>query len=37
MAPLIASVVLKKEGGLLTEEEIERLDEMDLGVKEPQL
>lgn len=37
MAPLIASVVLKKEGGLLAEEEIERLDEMDLGVKEPQL
>ena len=37
MAPLIASVVLKKEGGLLTEEEIERLDEMDLGVQEPQL
>ena len=37
MAPLIASVVLKKEGGLLTEEEIERIDEMDLGVKEPQL
>ena len=37
MAPLIASVVLKKEGGLLTEEEIERLDEMDLGIKEPQL
>lgn len=37
MAPLIASAVLKKEGGLLTEEEIERLDEMDLGIKEPQL
>lgn len=37
IAPLIASLVLKREGGLLTEEEIERLDEMDLGVKEPQL
>lgn len=37
VAPLIASAVLKKEGGLLSEEEIERLDEMDLGVKEPQL
>ena len=37
MAPLIASAVLKREGGLLSEEEIERLDEMDLGVKEPQL
>lgn len=37
LAPLIASLVLKREGGLLTEEEIERLDEMDLGVKEPQL
>lgn len=37
LAPLIASAVLKKEGGLLTEEEIERIDEMELGVKEPQL
>lgn len=37
IAPLLASLVLKREGGLLTEEEIERLDEMDLGVKEPQL
>jgi len=37
VAPLLASAVLKREGGLLTEEEIERLDEMDLGVKEPQL
>ena len=37
IAPLLASAVLKKEGGLLTEEEIERIDEMDLGVKEPQL
>lgn len=37
VAPLLASLVLKREGGLLTEEEIERLDGMDLGVKEPQL
>lgn len=37
IAPIIASAVLKKEGGLLTEEEIERLDDMDLGVREPQL
>ena len=37
VAPLLASAVLKKEGGLLSEEEIERLDDMDLGVKEPQL
>ena len=37
VAPLLASAVLKKEGGLLTEAEIERLDEMELGVKEPQL
>ena len=37
VAPLLASAVLKREGGLLTEEEIERIDEMDLGVKEPQL
>ncbi|WP_210439007.1 2-keto-3-deoxygluconate permease [Nocardioides xinjiangensis] len=37
VAPLLASAVLKKEGGLLTEEEIERLDDMDLGVKEPRL
>ena len=37
VAPLLASAVLKRQGGLLTEEEIERIDEMDLGVKEPQL
>ena len=37
LAPLLASAVLKKEGGLLTEEEIERIDEMELGIKEPQL
>ena len=37
LAPLLASAVLKREGGLLTEEEIERIDEMELGVKEPQL
>jgi 2-keto-3-deoxygluconate permease len=37
VAPLLASAVLQKEGGLLTEAEIERLDEMELGVKEPQL
>lgn len=37
IAPLLASFVLKREGGLLTEEEIERLDDMELGIKEPQL
>ncbi|MBC2931706.1 2-keto-3-deoxygluconate permease [Nocardioides sp. zg-1228] len=37
LAPLLASLALKREGGLLTEEEIDRIDEMDLGVKEPQL
>jgi len=37
IAPLLASLALKREGGLLTEEEIDRIDEMDLGVKEPQL
>jgi 2-keto-3-deoxygluconate permease len=37
IAPLLASFVLKKQGGLLTEEEIERLDAMELGIKEPQL
>lgn len=36
MAPLIASWVLKREGGLLSEEEIAELDEMDLGVSEPE-
>ena len=30
LAPLLASAVLKKEGGLLAEEEIERIDEMKL-------
>lgn len=35
LAPLLASLVLKKEGGLLTEEQIARLDEMELGVSEP--
>ncbi|UAL31142.1 2-keto-3-deoxygluconate permease [Nocardioides rotundus] len=37
LAPLIASAVLKREGGLLTEEEIERIDELDLGMTEPKL
>jgi 2-keto-3-deoxygluconate permease len=37
VAPLLASFVLKREGGLLTEEEIEALDERDLGVSEPKL
>ena len=37
VAPLLASWGLKAEGGLLTEEEIERLDEQDLGVSEPKL
>lgn len=37
LAPLLASWVLKREGGLLSEEEIARLDEMELGVSEPKL
>lgn len=37
LAPLIASAVLKREGGLLSEEEIERIDELDLGMTEPRL
>jgi 2-keto-3-deoxygluconate permease len=37
VAPLLASAVLKREGGLLTEAEIARLDDMELGVKEPKL
>lgn len=37
LAPLLASAVLKREGGLLTEEEIEKLDDMELGVSEPKL
>lgn len=37
LAPLLASWVLKREGGLLSEEEIAALDEMDLGVSEPRL
>jgi hypothetical protein len=34
---LLASAVLKREGGLLTEEEIEQLDDMELGISEPKL
>lgn len=37
LAPLLASWMLKREGGLLSEEEIARLDKMELGVSEPQL
>jgi len=37
IAPLLASLVLKREGGLLTEEEIEAIDEQELGVSEPKL
>lgn len=37
IAPLLASWVLKREGGLLSEEEIARIDDMDLGVSEPKL
>lgn len=37
LAPLLASWVLKREGGLLSEEEIAELDEMDLGISEPKL
>jgi 2-keto-3-deoxygluconate permease len=37
LAPLLASWMLKREGGLLSEEEIARLDQMDLGVSEPKL
>jgi 2-keto-3-deoxygluconate permease len=37
LAPILASWVLKREGGLLTEEEIARLDELDLGLSEPKV
>jgi 2-keto-3-deoxygluconate permease len=37
IAPLLASAALKREGGLLTEEEVARIDDMELGIKEPQL
>jgi 2-keto-3-deoxygluconate permease len=37
VAPLVASFVLKREGGDLSEAEIARLDEQDLGVAEPRL
>ena len=37
IAPLLASLALRRAGGLLSEEEIERIDEMDLGIREPQL
>lgn len=37
VAPMLAAWMLKREGGLLTEEEIARLDEMELGVSEPKL
>jgi 2-keto-3-deoxygluconate permease len=37
LAPLLASWALKREGGLLSEEQIAELDERDLGVSEPQL
>lgn len=37
LAPLLASWMLKREGGLLSEEEIARLDQMDLGLSEPKL
>ena len=37
LAPILASWMLKREGGLLTEEEIARLDQMDLGISEPKL
>lgn len=37
LAPLLASAVLKREGGLLAEEEIEKLDDMELGITEPKL
>jgi 2-keto-3-deoxygluconate permease len=37
LAPIIASWILKREGGLLTEEEIARLDDMELGLSEPKI
>ena len=37
LAPALASWMLKREGGLLTEEEIARIDAMDLGIDEPRL
>ncbi len=37
LAPILASWMLKREGGLLSEEEIARIDQMDLGLGEPEL
>jgi 2-keto-3-deoxygluconate permease len=37
LSPMLASWMLKREGGLLSEEEIARLDAMDLRYSEPQL
>ena len=37
LAPMLASWMLKREGGLLTEEEIAKIDAMDLGIDEPRL
>jgi hypothetical protein len=38
LIPLVISAVLRRQGGLLTEEELERIDEdMELGIREPQL
>ena len=36
-APLLASWILKREGGLLSEEEIAELDKRELGISEPKL
>lgn len=37
LAPILASWMLKREGGLLSEEEIARIDQMELGLSEPKL
>lgn len=37
LAPLLAAWVLKRDGGLLSEEQIAELDERDLGISEPKL
>jgi hypothetical protein len=37
LAPMLASWMLKREGGLLSEEEIAKLEAMDLRCSDPQL
>lgn len=35
IAPIIAGMVLKRDGGLITKEQVDRLDAMELGITEP--